>query len=374
MNFKKNAIKKFLLKFLIDINYQLSLAAFCMIIGAGFVWFGVWFNLHNKFNDSLILSLETLNLNNNLKESTNKVPRKTDGVLVDKDQSDNKPVAVIIENLASENVRPQFGLQKAEIVYEMLVEGGITRFLAIYSDLGDIEQIGPVRSARPTFSEFTSEYNALYVHAGGSPQSLAAISGLQIPDCSALTGDSKYFWRYSNNYAPHNLMTSGELLFLALRDKQFSEENSNFDSWLFSNNKKKNKASEMEKYVKVSFSTPEYEVTWKYNHEQNVYQRYYQEQEHKDALTNSVITTKNVIVQIVPPAMDAGEKGRINFDVNGEGKAYIFNNGEKTDATWKKNGRMERTKFYNDQGEEISLLMGNIWIEILPLDKTIENN
>jgi hypothetical protein len=370
----KYKIKKFLHKFLVDINYQLSLIALILIVGAIFVWFGVWFNFNNKLSNATVLSDGNTNTKIVSILNEEKVFRKTDGMPVEQGKENDQSIAVMIENLASENVRPQYGLQKAEIVYEMPVEGGITRFMAIYSNLDDIKQIGPVRSVRPTFLEFSSEYNAILTHAGGSPEALSAISGLQIQDCSALSADSKYFWRYSNNYAPHNLMTSSELLSYALRDKQLNETDSSFDSWLFEDLQINNKKPEAEKYIKISFSTPEYEATWKYDNINDQYKRYYQENEHKDALTDSAITAKNIIIQVVPPAMDAGEKGRVNFDVNGEGKAYIFKHGEKIDGTWKKNGRTERTKFYNADNQEIPLVRGNVWIEVLPSDKVFENN
>lgn len=370
-------LKIFFHKFTFDRNYQLSLVAAIMLAGAAFVWFGVWFDVSHRLNNGSVSNQINENVNAVLPpvkiETT--APRKTDGVIVPLDQANKIPAAVMIENLASEGVRPQYGLQKAEIVYEITTEGGITRFMALFSSTEEIKQIGPVRSARPTYLEFSSEYPALYAHAGGSPEALAEIDGLKIPDCSALSADSRFFWRDNTRLAPHNLFTSSTLLNYALRDKGMQETESNFLTWKFKDEKKVGIIDQLnEKFIKINFSTPEYQVTWKYNQENNDYQRYYGEQAHKDALTDEIITAKNIIIEIVPPAIDAGDKGRVNFDVNGEGKVYIFRDGEKIEGLWKKNGRENRTQFFTTDNQEISLNRGKIWIEILPSDKTFENN
>lgn len=369
-------IKTLIHKFKVDKNYQLSLVASILILGAAFVWFGVYYNVSHRLNEIKVAVISDENNNNNINQSPEEqlVARRTDGWLVKPEEANRPVVAVMIENLASEGVRPQYGLSKAEIVYELITEGGITRFMAIYSSAENISQIGPVRSARPTYLEFSSEYDALYSHAGGSPEAMAAIDGLKISDCSALGNDSRYFWRDNSRYAPHNLFTSSELLNYALRDKNLLNSESSYDSWQFQDEQKNNSNLSEDKFIRLNFSTPEYQVTWKYDKNSNNYQRYYGEAEHKDALTDDVIIAKNIIVEIVPPAIDAGEKGRVKFDVNGEGKVYIFRDGEKIEGTWRKDSRVSRTKFYDENNQEILLNRGNIWVEILPSDKTFENN
>lgn len=302
----------------------------------------------------------------------NLAARQTDGVLVAQDQSDLYPIALMIENAAFGGVRPQAGLSYAQIVYEMVVEGGITRFMAVFA--GDMPKvIGPVRSARPTYLEFVSEYDALYGYAGGSPEALSAISGLGLKDLSALTADSRFFYRDISRVAPHNLFTSDQLLELARRDKQLASATAAFDSWQFQDDDKPMRAPMDPNYVSIDFgSGPLYAVKYIYDYATNTYRRYHGGQEHLDATTGKPIQVKNVVVEIVPPAIPAGDEGRVNLAVTGEGKVYIARDGQVIEGTWRKADRTTRTLWYDDSGQQIPLDRGNIWIEILPQTGTID--
>jgi hypothetical protein len=302
------------------------------------------------------------------------LPRKIDGLLVSQKDIDNYPIAIMVENAAFDGVRPQFGLSKAQIVYEIVVEGGITRLMAVYA--GDMpDKIGPVRSARPTYLEFASEYDALYAHAGGSPDALQAISGLGIKDLSALGTDARFFYRDNTRYAPHNLFTSKELLLLTKRDKQLAAATTSFNSWDFKDEAKPQVEPTAEKSMNISFgSSPLYDVRYVYNYVDNNYERWNGGELQRDANDNSILTTKNIVVQIVPPASSAGDKGRINFDVNGEGKVFIARDGEVIEGIWKKPNRKSRTEFFTTDGKTIQLDRGTTWVEIVPTIGSVTYN
>lgn len=128
------------------------------------------------------------------------------GVDMDLQFEKQRPLAVMIEN--EYNARPQSGLDKAGIVYEILTEGGITRFLALF--LGEtLDEIGPVRSARPYFLDYTMEYDGIYIHYGASPQGYVDLKKLKI---NAINGmyDSATFWRDNSRKEPHNAYISTE--------------------------------------------------------------------------------------------------------------------------------------------------------------------
>lgn len=298
-------------------------------------------------------------------------PRQLDGVTVSPDQANLYPIALMIENAAFDGVRPQFGLSSAQVVYEVVVEGGITRFMALFG--GDMsEKIGPVRSARPTYLEFASEYDALYGHAGGSPEAMQAISGLGLKDLSALAADSRFFVRDGSRVAPHNLFTSNDLLTLARRDKSLSPDMATFSSWLFKADEPVKDVTPTTHSVTIDFgSGPLYVVSYAYDPLTNIYQRYNGGVLQHDAVNNQILTAKNVIVQMVPAAIPAGDDGRVNFAVTGQGVAYIVRDGQVITGTWSKTDRAGRTTWLDSNGNLIALDRGTTWIEVLPVTGTI---
>lgn len=303
------------------------------------------------------------NLNTN---ASNLVRRFIDGVFVEKGQENLYPIAISIENLVT--VRPQSGLIKANLVYEALAEGGITRFLAIYAGGENVEEIGPVRSARTYYLDWAEEYKALYAHVGGSPDSLSKIADYDIINLDQIRGDHSYFWRDSSQSAPHNLYTSMELLTYALRDRE-APEKGDYKPWLFKEDLELNQRISEEKSIVIDFSTFNYQVEYKYDKESNSYLRFNGGEAHLDKASQEQIKAKNVVVQYVSTHLM--DQSRLEMETIGEGKALIFQDGKTIEGTWEKEARGERTKFYNQDKEEIRFDAGQTWIEVLPTDREV---
>ena len=297
-------------------------------------------------------------------------PRHLDGVMVAKGDANKYPVAVMIENLSS--IRPQSGLSKAGVVYETLAEGGIARLMAIYAG-EEASEIHPVRSARPYYLEWSSEYDAAYAHCGGSPEALELISAFDIPDLNQIGGAGQYFWRGAGT-SPHNLYTSTELLTLALRDRDLLDKKPTYKMWPFKDEAGLEDRPTEDKFVKVNFSSLAYQSEYRYDRESNDYLRFNGGVEHIDALTGEQLRAKNVIVQRVPAEWPLPDKGRIGMDVVGSGEAYIFRDGETIEGTWTKKSREERTRFYDENNDEVELSRGQTWVEVLPGDRSVEYN
>ncbi len=297
-------------------------------------------------------------------------PRHLDGVMVAKEDANIYPVAVMIENLSS--IRPQAGLSKAGVVYETLAEGGIARFMAVYAG-EEASEIHPVRSARPYYLEWSSEYDAAYAHCGGSPEALELISAYDIPDLNQIGGAGQYFWRGAGT-SPHNLYTSTELLTLALRDRGLLDKKPKYKMWKFKDEADLVDRPTEDKFVKINFSSLSYQSEYRYDRESNDYLRFNGGVEHIDALTGEQLRAKNVIVQRVPEEWSLPDKGRIGMDVVGSGEAYIFRDGETIEGTWKKKNREGRTRFYDENNEEVELSRGQTWVEVLPGDRSVEYN
>lgn len=290
------------------------------------------------------------------------LPRVIDGVWVRAGRENFLPVAIMIENLVSS--RPQAGLDKANLVYEVLVEGGITRFLAVFASGEDVKKIGPVRSARAYYLDWAKELNAVYAHIGGSPEALRLVPQYDILDLNQFY-NSQYFWRASERPAPHNLYTSGELLARAVRDKKW-DQTGKYDSWKYQ--KKENPAS-IAKTLTLDFSTYNYRVEYKYDPEENDFVRYLAGAE-QVMEEGGKIRVKNVIVQFVKTRLGDSE-GRLNIETTGEGEARIYRDGQETLGTWKKTTRESRTLYYDVAGKEIELNRGTTWVEVIPTDRTV---
>lgn len=337
------------------------------------------------------------------------LPRQIDGVIVEVGKENPVLSCVMIENLASTSVRPQKGLLNASVVYEVIVEGGITRFMAVFANDADHE-VGPVRSARDTYLEFASEYNCQYTHAGGSYTAMNAIPRFGMRDLDGLR-EAGYFWRDSSRYAPHNLFTNREKLRESIVNHGWANEAPpTYDSWLFvqedeelaayipeeflpledqieataetvvSDSEEENAdESTVEESVSEEVTIDEnavseltiafggsYDSKYVYNTETTVYERYNGGYLQTDATNGEILATKNIVVQYVEAGIPIQGKGRINWPVTGVGPVDIFHEGRKYSGTWKKTDRESRTQYYFDNGDEIPLLPGNTWVTIVP--------
>lgn len=297
------------------------------------------------------------------------LPRRLDGMMVASEDANRVPVCVMIENAAFSGVRPQSGLSHASVVYEVVVEGGITRLMAVYAG----EQspvVGPVRSARDTYLEFVSEYDCAYVHAGGSFTAMQAIPRFELRDVDGLR-EGKYFYRDSSKGAPHNLFTSTEELYRAVEEHGWTTDRPpQYESWLFTDDLYRDSAYDSSAAgavdtIEVLFGGS-YNVQYTYNPEQNTYNRLNGGVQQIDAATGSPLTTRTIVVQHVGEGQYIEGKGRVNWPVTGEGIVEIFHDGAMISGTWKKPTRTDRTVFVDANGNPIPLVRGAVWVEVVP--------
>jgi hypothetical protein len=343
-----------------DEKKLLLAAIFILAFFILFFVFVVWqfFNLY--FNSARKNFIE--NRSETVKEESCSgcVRRKLDGVYVEAGKDNLFPAAVMIENYIDS--RPQSGLAEANIVFEAEAEGYITRFLAVFADVGDIKEIGPVRSARPYFIDWSSELAALFVHVGGSPEALAQIYKENILDLNEFY-QGEFFWRDKIKEAPHNVFISGENIKEYLDSKGIDE--GNFFGWKFKDDAPfAERPSEGE--ITVNFLLPEYVVKWKYNKEANDYLRYNGGDIHKDR-EGREIKAKNIIIEYVKAEV-IDELLRLKMDHVGEGKAIVCLDGKCEEGKWDKNTAAARTRFYKLNGEEFIFNAGATWIEVVRPD------
>jgi len=306
-----------------------------------------------------------------------------------------RPLTVMIENHFDS--RPQSGLSLADVVYEAIAEGGITRFLAVFYCGASAQEvtIGPVRSARTYFLDFASEYGdyPLYAHVGGANLPGPANALGQIADYGWLKKKNDLnqfaigfpvFWRdYERIGHPvateHTMYSTTDKLWevahkrgLDAQDSEGNRWDKNFVSWKFKQETPLDKRGEVSK-IEFDFwqGYKDYSVTWEYDRQTNTYKRFNGGQPHKDLNNDQQLTAKVVIVQFMEEKGPIDELKHMLYKTIGKGKALIFQDGQVIEGNWAKTKRQDRTKFTDSKGKEVELNGGQIWIEILPTGRQV---
>lgn len=308
-----------------------------------------------------------------------------------------RPLAVMIENHLE--ARPQSGLSDADIVYEAIAEGGITRFMAVfYCQAAAYETIvGPVRSARTYFVDWASEYNLpLYAHVGGANTPGPANALGQLEDYGWAGGNDlnqfsigyPTFWRDYERLGhtvatEHTMYSTTKKLWEVGIKRGFTNVDENkiewlkvFTPWKFAKDEvTPDKRGTTQKISYSFWDDPDYAVAWDYDSAANLYKRFNDGQPHQDLNINEQLTAKNLVIQLtVERKANDGYPGNVHllYTTIGKGKALFFMDGQVTTGTWAKTKRTARTIFYDAKGKEINFNPGKIWISVLPADTKIE--
>ncbi len=209
-------------------------------------------------------------------EEPKDTPNPITGVLFKKSETESwinrLPLAVMVENHT--DARPQSGLSKADVVYEALAEGGITRFMAVF--LQEDTKMGPIRSARPYYLDWAVEYGAAYAHFGGSPDALDKINQYGIKDLNGLTIGPPTFERTNARPAPHNVYSTTEKL-REKADQKGYKKDTDITMWKFLDEKDIPRRDKRPATfsIKLGFNgTAGYNVEWRYNQDTNSYFRF----------------------------------------------------------------------------------------------------
>lgn len=339
-----------------------SIILFLLLVFIAFIYLINFYpNLFSRIDNLNILKISQEDENNKCREC---VRRFIDGVYVKLGEENPYPLAVIIDNHV--DARPSFGLSGANLVYEVEVEGNITRYLAIFANRENIAKIGPIRSIRPYFIDWVKELSALFTHSGGSPEALVKISQANILDFNEFYNGS-YFWRDKNKKSPHNVFTSSNNLNKYLADKNLTE--GKFLKWQFKDDKPAGTDNNPSQEIKINFKNPDFAVQWKYDIINNEYIRYLAGNIHKDRgekdLTElTEIRVKNIIIQYNDTKVIDNEL-RLKISTLGSGKAIICLDGRCREGEWQKKNLSSRTRYYYSNNEEVKFNAGKIWIEII---------
>lgn len=313
------------------------------------------------------------------------------------DWQTRRPLAIMIEN--SDEARPQSGLSQADIIYEALAEGWVTRFMAVYYCNTPFENItvAPVRSARTYFIDWVSEYDALYNHVGGANR-YGANASLTDPRADALGQIDRFGIKdldqfgigYPDCYrnpdrldhpvaTEHTMVCFTDNLYKIAQkrgwtnvDEKGISWDKNFTAWKFKDDVATDNKENIDS-IKVIFAQgyTKYDVDWNYDPNTNKYKRSNGGESQVDLETNEPIAVNNIVIQVVKQFGPVDDNGHMLYTTIGTGRAFIFQDGKAIEGTWTKKNRISRTIYSNKSGKEIEFNRGPIWIEIVGSEKQV---
>ncbi len=287
-------------------------------------------------------------------------------------ESDTRPVAVMIDNDGPSS-RPQKGLEKAYMIYEVIVEGGATRMMAIFKDAPNMDKVGPIRSSRHYFLDFALEHDAIYCHAGWSPKAQSDISKLKVNNINGILGsDGVNFYRdktYDSTW--HNLYADLNKIYAYGVEKKGYRGTTNEKHTAYSIKEFDLEDGNSATNITLPYSY-KYTVRFVYNPEEKVYTRYIGQKEHMSQ-TGDVLTAKNIIVYNLKNynLNDGENKGRQELETVGSGKGYYITNGKAVEISWTKDDRTKKTIYKYADGTELKLNIGNTYVQIMPTNASI---
>ena len=270
-----------------------------------------------------------------------------------------RAVSVKIENSAAS--RPQSNLYLADVVYESLTEGGITRFNAIFHSSAP-EVVGPVRSLSDVY--IVPQYGALFAHVGGNSGVISRVKAADIDDLDQFANPGPY-WRSSARPRPHNMYTSIPQLRDLGESRGFATEQT-IQSWVFE--LLPQEATPTVTEVSVPFA-PGNTATWKYDAGDDVYARETNGRVHGDAVSGEQYTARNVIVvwalTTAAAKRDVVGSTTLDIELNGRGRVSVFRNGLRFDGEWETGGTSP-PRLTSEDGGVIRLAPGNTWVQVIP--------
>jgi len=268
-----------------------------------------------------------------------------------------RPLAIMIEN--HNQARPQTAMHEAEVVYEIPVEGGITRFMALYYHVPDI--VGPVRSCREYFVDRALEVNALYVHCGGSPNGYKYIGEQKVFAIDEISNGTPFF-RDNSRKAPHNLYTKPQKLIEVMNQKYPMQLPYQKLPLPYGENPTAGNIACNGVSIRYHGN---YTASYKFNPRTGRYDRYMNGAQQVDRVTLKPVSPGTVLVQMANMRV-IDDKGRQEISFIGEGRGLVLYGGTARQIVWKKTAPREFTRFFDETGKPFFFSNKSpVWIQVV---------
>ena len=280
--------------------------------------------------------------------------------------TDNRPTAIMINNLVK--AVPQCGISKADILYEIIAEGSVTRFMAIFHDLSDVGVIGPIRSVRPYFYRVAEHYGAILSSAGGSDEAISMIKNSGYDYLNGIAGAGSYFyrdeWRRSNRGYEHSLMTTGEKLMQAAEKFGYTTTMEDVD-YGFNFTDEPMTAGEDAAQITIWFYSNGKKTIMDYDAETGLYAMTQHGSASVDGNDDTPITFRNVVV-LVADSYVKDSKGHLEVQMTGTGTGYFARDGKLVPIQWSRESNSDHYVYTDLEGNPISFGVGKSYVAIVP--------
>lgn len=277
--------------------------------------------------------------------------------------TNERPIAVMVDN-DDQNARPHAGLEDAYLIYEMVVEGGSTRFMALYKGTST-EKIGPVRSSRHYFLDYVMENDAIYTHFGWSPKAITDISAYHIEKINGvLGGDGDIFWReYKFKGDWHSAYTSIANIQAKAKAKGYSLETDHQNGIRYAARDTAPASGLPANQVRLNYSL-RYRTGYTYDPAAMRYEKSIMGAPHV-LQSQTVLSFKNILIQLIADTALGDGTDRRNINTTGSGKGYYITDGVYEEITWSKASRPDNTVYRRADGSILEINPGNTIVNLI---------
>lgn len=276
-----------------------------------------------------------------------------------------RPIAVMIDNEGTKSM-PQGGLDKAQLIYEIIVEGGETRLMPVFWEM-EPEMIGSVRSSRHYFLDYAMENDAIYVHYGWSYIAERDIKKLKINNINGVANGGEIFWDLTNDKKNwQDSYTSMEKIQDYIKRVKYRTTTDKKQVFSFNESAVEPLAGDKAGKISIRYSSS-YTCGFEYDQASKKYLRFRKGSPQIERTTGAQLTAENIVVQFVKNHTIEGDTaGRQEVYTVGSGSGYYITRGKAVKIKWSKSERSAATKYTDESGNTIKLNPGPTWVQIVP--------
>jgi len=296
------------------------------------------------------------------------------GEPTEEDSNTLRPIAVMFNNISV--AMPQCGSGGADILYEILAEGGVTRMMGIFSDISDAGALGSIRSSRPYYLDIARGYGAIYVHGGGSDDAYAYIANNKINNIDGVRGvkEANAFYRDSSRgsagYEHTLFIKAGKVLdIIPVMGYETEHEDGSFDYGLrFCEDAAPCDGSAADNIV-ITFNTGK-KTTCIFHDDSEDYTLRQYGTDFIDGNTKKVQRFENILI-LYAEHVTLDNVGRLSVKLVGDGKGYFINGGFYEEINWKRDAEGTPFEYLRDDGSTLELGIGRTYIAIIPINGAV---